>query len=743
LAPTLIACAAATSAHAAQLTIDRLFDAPALAGPTIVGLNVSPDGSRVTYLQGKAEDKNRLDLWEYNIRERRARVLVDSNSLAPDSAHLSDEESSRRERQRTAALSGILEYSFAPTGHALLFPLGGALYYYNLDKAAKEAVLPIAHSPGFATDASVSPAGAYVAYVLNQNLYVYELAAAREQALTHDGGGAIKNGMAEFVAQEEMGRSTGYWWAPDDRHIAFARIDETPVPLTQRFEIAADNVATFAQRYPAAGGPNVAVRLGVADVHSGAVVWIDLGAEQDIYLARVDWLPGGKTLAIQRESRDQRRLDLLFADIATGRTRIVLTETSDSWIELNDELTFLKQSREFIWRSSRDGFRHLYLYGDDGHLIRQLTAGSWDVDDFDKRAIKAIDEPRRLVYFTATEESPTQRHLYRASLDTQDPAKIWRISQGDGVHDVTMFPGGRQYVDNFTSVAQPPQLSLHEPDGKLLAYLLENRLDQSHPDAPYLADNSVPEFGTLAAADGQALYYRLFKPAHFDPAKRYPAIVEVYGGPGAQRVLNNWTGNTFTQILTRAGYVVFQLDNRGSAYRGTAFQSPIHLELGTVEMQDQVQGARWLAAQAFVDPARLGVWGWSYGGYMTLMLMFRAPELFRAGVAGAPVTDWRLYDTHYTERYLGRPQDNAAGYEASSALPYAKGLKSPLLVIHGMADDNVLFLNSTKLFRALQDLNEPFDVMVYPGGKHGLMRQHDGRHGYAMMKRFFDQHLGL
>jgi len=743
LAPTLIACAAATSAHAAQLTIDRLFDAPALAGPTIVGLNVSPDGSRVTYLQGKAEDKNRLDLWEYNIRERRARVLVDSNSLAPDSAHLSDEESSRRERQRTAALSGILEYSFAPTGHALLFPLGGALYYYNLDKAAKEAVLPIAHSPGFATDASVSPAGAYVAYVLNQNLYLYELAAAREQALTHDGGGAIKNGMAEFVAQEEMGRSTGYWWAPDDRHIAFARIDETPVPLTQRFEIAADNVATFAQRYPAAGGPNVAVRLGVADVHSGAVVWIDLGAEQDIYLARVDWLPGGKTLAIQRESRDQRRLDLLFADIATGRTRIVLTETSDSWIELNDELTFLKQSREFIWRSSRDGFRHLYLYGDDGHLIRQLTAGSWDVDDFDKRAIKAIDEPRRLVYFTATEESPTQRHLYRASLDTQDPAKIQRISRGDGVHDVTMFPGGRQYVDNFTSVAQPPQLSLHEPDGKLLAYLLENRLDQSHPDAPYLADNSVPEFGTLAAADGQALYYRLFKPAHFDPAKRYPAIVEVYGGPGAQRVLNNWTGNTFTQILTRAGYVVFQLDNRGSAYRGTAFQSPIHLELGTVEMQDQVQGARWLAAQAFVDPARLGVWGWSYGGYMTLMLMFRAPELFRAGVAGAPVTDWRLYDTHYTERYLGRPQDNAAGYEASSALPYAKGLKSPLLVIHGMADDNVLFLNSTKLFRALQDLNEPFDVMVYPGGKHGLMRQHDGRHGYAMMKRFFDQHLGL
>jgi len=547
--------------------------------------------------------------------------------------------------------------------------------------------------------------------------------------------------MAEFVAQEEMGRSTGYWWAPDDKHIAFARVDETPVPLTQRFEIAADNVATFAQRYPAAGGSNVSVRLGVADLDSGAVVWIDLGAEQDIYLARVNWLPDGKTLAIQRESRDQRRLDLLFADIGTGRTRIVLTETSDSWIELNDEISFLKHSREFIWRSSRDGFQHLYLYGDDGRLIRRLTAGSWDVDDFDKRAIKAVDEPRRLLYFTATAQSPTQRQLYRASLDTQDPNDIQRISQGDGVHDVTMSADARHFVDKFTSVAQPPQVSLHEADGKLITYLLENRLDQSHPDAPYLADNSMLEFGTLAAADGQTLYYRLFKPAHFDPAKHYPAIVEVYGGPGVQRVLNNWTGDTFTQILTRAGYVVFQLDNRGSAYRGTAFQAPIQHELGKVEVEDQVQGARWLASQGFVDPARLGVWGWSYGGYMTLMLMFRAPEVFRAGVAGAPVTDWRLYDTHYTERYLGKPQDNAAGYDASSALPYAKGLKNPLLVIHGMADDNVLFLNSTKLFRALQDLNKPFDVMVYPGGKHGLMRQHDGRHGYALMKRFFDEHL--
>jgi dipeptidyl-peptidase-4 len=741
LAPALVACAVAGAPHAAELTIDRLFDAPALAGPTILGLKISPDGSRVTYLQGKPEDKDRLDLWEYNIHEGRARILIDSKALAPAKEKLSDEELNRRERQRTAALSGILEYSFAPSGRAVLFPLGGNLYYCDLAKPAKDAVVEINHSTNFASDAAISPAGHYVAFVRDQNLQIYDIAKGQGKALTSDGGGPIKNGAAEFVAQEEMDRSTGYWWAPDDRHIAFARVDETPVKVTQRFEIAADNVATFAQRYPAAGGPNVLVRLGVADVQSGAVTWIDLGSDTDIYIARVNWLPDGKTLAIQRESRDQRKLDLLFADVETGQSRVVLTETSKTWIELNSELSFLTHSREFVWGSSRDGYEHLYLYDYEGHLLRQLTAGAWNVDDFRARAIKGIDEKNRFIYFTATEKSPTERQLYRTSLDTQDPHSVDRISREDGVHGITMSGGANFYVDNFTSSSQPPQVTLHAADGKLLAHLLENRLDAQHPDAPYLADNSVPEIGTLTAADGQTLYYRLYKPLHFDPAKHYPAIVDVYGGPGVQRVLDSWTGSSFTQILTRAGYVVFQLDNRGTAFRGTAFQAPIRDKLGDVEVADQVQGARWLGSQAFVDPTRIGVWGWSYGGYMTLMLMFKAPEVFRAGVAGAPVTDWSLYDTHYTERYMDRPQDNAAGYAASSVLPYAKDLKGSLLVMHGMSDDNVLFLHSTKLFRKLQDLGKPFDVMVYPGAKHGLTRQHDGRHAYATIKRFFDENL--
>ncbi len=734
---------------AAPLDIDRLFASPALAGPRLAGWQLSPDGARVFYLRGAADDKDRLDLWEYALAERRHTLLVDSRRLGADAQDLDAEELARRERQRVAALSGILNYCVSPSGGELLIPAGGKLYYVDLaqirsehlPRASPGAVRRIAHAPGFATDPSFSPGGGYIAYVCGQNLYTYDLERNRETALTSDGGGAIKNGMAEFIAQEEMNRSSGYWWSPDGRYIAYARVDESGVALVERLEITAGASQTVTQRYPTAGCANVRIKLGVAPAAGGATQWIDLGADEDIYLARVNWLPDGKTLAIQRESRDQHRLDLLFADIETGASRIVLTETSGSWIELHDELTFLRDAPQFIWASARDGFMHLYLYDLRGRLLRAVTAGDWNVDDFHARAIKAVDERRRLVYFTAGAPNPTMRNLYVASLDGDDPAQVTRISGEDGVHAIAMAATADLYVDSFTSRAQPPQLCVRRADGSLVAYLQENRLDRSHPYHPYLADDAVPQFGTLRAADGQALWYRLFKPKDFDVQRRYPAIVEVYGGPGVERVLDQWTGGTFTQILTRAGYLVWQLDNRGSGFRGTAFQAPIQGRLGDVEVADQVQGARWLASQSYVDAANIGVWGWSYGGYLSLMLLMRAPELFRAGVAGAPVTDWALYDTHYTERYLGRPQDNAAGYAASAVWPYMSGLRGPLLLMHGMADDNVLFVHSTELMRKLQDLGLPFDVMVYPGAKHGLTRQREGRHAYATILRFFDAHL--
>jgi dipeptidyl-peptidase 4 len=587
-----IACTIVTASFAKQLTIDRLFDAPALAGPAITGLSISPDDTRVTYLRGKPDDKNRLDLWEFDIAAGTSRLLVDADVVAPAGKIIPHQEQLRRERQRTMALSGILDYAFAASGDSMVFPLDGQLYYVDLRNTAGPPPESLTAGKGSVTDAAVSPHGDYVAYIRDQNLYMSDLRERTEKALTHDGGGAISNGMAEFIAEEEMDRHTGYWWSPDDRYIAFARIDESPVNVKQRVAIAADAVTTVAQRYPAAGEANVLVTLGVADIASGAVTWMDLGRNTDIYLARVQWLPDGKTLAIQRESRDQRRLDLLFADTATGKSRLILTETSKSWIDLNHELTFLRRTSEFIWGSSRDGFLHLYLYTDNGRLIRQLTRGPWSVVDFRGRAIKGVDEKHRLVYFIANERSPRNRDLYVTSLDTTRPDQARRISREVGVHGITMSHDFLFYIDRFASSAQPPQVSVRHIDGSLDAYVEQNLLDGRHPDASFAAENSIPEFGTLRAVDGQTLFYQLFRPHDFDPARRYPAIVSVYGGPGKQEVLDQWSGDSFVQILTRAGYVVFQLDNRGSAFRGTSFQAPLSGRLGEAEVADQIQGAR-------------------------------------------------------------------------------------------------------------------------------------------------------
>ena len=732
----------ARPAIARELTIERILAAPDLSGPSLRAPQVSPDGRRVTFLQGKSDNKDQLDLWEYDLAARRSQLLVDSHALLGRETKLSDEEKQRRERQRISALSGIVDYQFAPKGDALLFPLGGDLYYSNLRGTRRAAVRRLTSSEAFETDPRISPRGGFVSFIRDQNLWVLDLASGQERALTRDGGGTISNGMAEFIAQEEMDRHTGYWWSPDDRHIAFTRIDESVVPEYRRFEIEADDVKVQSQRYPAAGTHNVLIELKVIDLASGAVTSIDLGPERDIYLARVDWFPDSRRLAVQRQTRDQRRLELLAADINTGATRVLITETSSTWVELNDELTFLKKSPRFIWASSRTGFRHLYLYDLDGNLVRPLTAGNWMVvGDRGTRAVQGVDEVRKRLYFTANERSPLERHLYVTSLTTGTPEQVRRITAEKGWHSVVMSADTRFFLETYSSSERPPRVSLRDTEDRELAMLIENSLDAAHPYWPYMDHHSVAEFGTLPAADGQALYYRLLKPPHFDATAKYPVIVTVYGGPGVQNVTNSW-GRYYDQYLAQRGYVVFTLDNRGSGERGVAFETPLHLRMGQVEVTDQVRGVEYLRTLPYVDARRVGIFGWSYGGYMTLMCLLTAPDYFQAGVSGAPVTDWRLYDTHYTERYLGQPDANATGYEASAVMPYVGNLRAPLLVMHGMADDNVLFTHSTRLFSVLQKLNKPFDAMTYPGSKHGLLRHADtGLHGYTMVARFFDEHL--
>ncbi|MCU0760693.1 MAG: S9 family peptidase [Steroidobacteraceae bacterium] len=758
------AALAAAPAGAGALTIERIFAAPDLAGSALRNPRFSPDGRLVTYLQGRPDDKDRLDLWAWDVARGRARRLVDSAQLATRAgrgapgaggAVVDSEEEQRRERQRTSSLSGIVDYAFAPDSRRLLFPIDGDLFLYDLDAPPGAAVRRLTDTPAFETDPKFSPRGRYVSFVRDRNLWVIELASGREQAVTREGGGALSFGMAEFVAQEEMDRSTGYWWSPDETRLAYARVDETPVDEVERFEILADSVRVIRQRYPAAGRANADVQLWVSRLGGGAPVRIDTGEPADGYLARVAWFPDSSALAVQWQARDQSQLTLRRADPDTGRARELLVERSATWVALHDELTFLPRRRAFLWASERSGQRHLYLYDYEGRLLRRVTAGEWMVTgDGGERAVEAVDERTGRVWFSANRDSPLERQLYVAPLDGPADAAaveagIRRVSSGAGWHSATMSEDARTWLDLFSTPDAPPSLALRRADGRLLAELVPNRLeDPAHPYAPYRDAHRPTEFGTLRAADGQTLHWQMLRPADLQPGRRYPVIVDVYGGPGVQRVRRAWGGSRstegyFRQYLAQSGYVVFTLDNRGSGFRGTRFEGALHRRMGSVEVEDQVAGVEFLRTLPFVDPARIGVFGWSYGGYMALLSMMRAPAHFAAGVAGAPVTDWALYDTHYTERYLGIPAGNPDGYRQGNVLTHAAGLRGPLLVMHGMADDNVLFTHSTALFKRLQDLGQPFEVMPYPGSKHGLLRfQGTGPHAYRTVARFFERTLG-
>jgi len=708
-----------------RLTLARVFGSPDLAGQSPRALRLSPDGTLLTSLRPRSDDRERLDLWARDTRTGTERMLVDSKRVG-SGAELSEAEKMQRERARIGGSKGIVAYDWAPDGRSILVPLDGDLYLADLNGGVRR----LTDTPGGELNPAVSPAGGYISFVRDQNLWVQPLAGGEARAVTTGGGGTVHFGEAEFVAQEEMDRRTGYWWSPDDRMIAVERFDEKPVQVAVRAAIGANGTKTFEQRYPAAGTANVLVDLYVMRADGSGQVKVDLGPDPNIYLARVDWTPDGRTLLVQRQSRDQKRLDMLAVDPATGRARVLFTERSGerSWVNLSSDYHAMADG-SLIWASERDGFNHLYLYR--GNRWTQLTKGPWVVT-----GLVGVDEARGRLFFTGLKDDVLEAHVY--ALDLKRPGQVTRLTERGYTNQATMDAAASRLIVTRSAPRQPAQTYLADAAGQRLAWINENRIAPGHPYHPYLARHRETKFGTIKAADGSDLYWEMITPP-LEPGKRYPVFFQHYGGPGTgQQVTRGWQG-ALPQYLVDQGWIFFQIDNRGSFNRGKAFEDQIYHAMGTVEVADQLAGANYIKSLPFVDPARIATYGWSYGGYMSIKMLEKTPGVYAAAVSGAPVTDWRLYDTHYTERYLGDPKADPASYASSAAVADATKIRDPLLLIHGMADDNVFLDNSTAFAARMQATDTPFEMMFYPGQTHRVGGPGVSQHLWHTILGFLDR----
>ena len=693
------------------LTPERVFSSPSLNGPVAKGVSLSPDGQLVAFLRSREDNVDVQDLWAAPTGEGEPYKLIDARALVPDAGELSEAEKARRERMRISA-RGVVEYSWDQQGRYILAPLEGDIFLAN---RADGKVRRLTETPADEIDAKVSPKGSYVSYVRDQNLVVYDLASGKETPITDDGAGLITWATAEFIAQEEMDRDTGYWWSPDERYIAMTRVDESPVDIVPRFEITGGGATMVEQRYPRAGRPNAVVELYVRDLQGGGRVKVDLGSNTDIYLARVNWSGDGKTLYVQRQSRDQKTLDLLSVDPTTGASRVILSQKAQAWVDLNDDFRVLSDGR-FIWSNEDSGWPHLYLYDRNGRRLRAITRGDYPVKHLD-----GVNEQTGDVYFTASmrdgKELPIEQQMFRANLNrTVDPVAV---TPGGGWWTVSVNGPATAYVGNYSDPATPTQSALYRIDGTRVRWIEENKLDASHPFAPYVSRLRTPEFGTMQS-HGQTLVWRMTTPPDFDPSKKYPVVMQVYGGPGTGAgVQKSWQPLT-NQLLTEAGYIVFRVDNRGEGDRSQAFETSIYRRLGIPAVEDQAQAAQWLKTLPYVDADHIAVMGWSFGGFLSLLTLTDKDAGLASALAGAAPTEWSLYDTHYTERYMSTPQANPEGYAATDVLPRLDDMTGRLLLLHGMADDNVIFGNATRVIDALQAKSVPFEMMLYPGQRHGV-----------------------
>ena len=710
----------AQGVQAPALTVHSIWGTREFASD-LVSLTWMKDGTAYTTTQ--TDSAGHTDLYRVDALSGKTQLLLRGTELVPPGA------------QQPIAIE---EYRFSTDGMRLLIFTNSARVwrqntkgtYYVWDFTAKR-LIPVSAKPGYQMFAKFSPDGRMVAFVRANNIYMTDLATGGETALTADGGDSVINGTSDWVYEEELDLRDAFRWSPDGGRIAFWRFDQTAIPTFYLLDADSLYPQLVPVRYPKAGMPNSEVKIGVVDVGTRQTTWVDLGGDKDIYVAAMDFAGSSNEIWLTRLNRHQDRLDLLLADAQRGASRVIMTDRDSAWVDANQP-RWINGGKQFLFVSERDGYDQVYLFNRDGSLVRRVTPGGWDV-----LQVYGVDEKKQVLYCGGAIDGPLGRPLVRIGLDGKGLA---RISTEPGTHGIEFDPTFQLYVDTYSRTGIPPVQTLRRADGRLVRTLADNAALAAKVTALGLVR---PEFITLKTPDGVELNAWIIKPKGFDPSRRYPLLMNVYGGPGSQTVTDSWGGANYLwhQMLARDGYLVASVDNRGTGGRGARFTKLTYLHLGRYESADQIASARWFAAQPYVDPDRIGIWGWSYGGYMSSLSMFRGAGVFKAALAVAPVTDWRFYDTIYTERYMRTPQENPAGYGEGAPLAYADSLKGHYLLVHGTGDDNVHFQNSVRLVERLEAANKQFDMRIYPNKTHSIAGGSTRENLYGLFTAWLEQNL--
>lgn len=583
--------------------------------------------------------------------------------------------------------------------------------------------------------ATFSPDASKIAYVKNNNLYMATLDDMKEVQITFDGEwNKIINGNADWVYEEEFSMSKAFQWSPDGSKIAFWRFDESGVKEFNMQLWGQLYPQDYRFKYPKAGEDNSVIELKVFDLSSKQTTTMDIGEEKDIYVPRIYWTKEEDILSMIRLNRLQNKMEILHADVNSGESQVIYSEESDTYVDAdyNDNLQYLNDGKTFIITSEKDGYKHIYQYNLDGSLVNQITSGNWEVTN-----LLGVDEKAKMIYFISSEKSPLERHMYSIKLNGKGKKEMTNAS---GTHRMNWSPDFKYYIQTLSSTASPNLITLHDGKGKEIR-VMEDNSNAKKRIAQYALGEK--EFFTFQNNEGDALNGYMIKPADFDPNKKYPVLMYVYGGPGSQTVSNSWFGGRdyWHMHLANQGYIIASIDNRGTGARGKDFKHITYGILGKYEVEDQIAGGKYLASLDYTDSDRIGIWGWSYGGYMSSLSLFIGNDVFKSAIAVAPVTSWRYYDTIYTERYMSTPQLNGEGYDAYSPNSHIDQLKGNFLLIHGTGDDNVHFQNSVEMLNRLVAADKQFDTFYYPNRNHGIYGGNTTWHLYTQMTNWILENL--